>query len=464
VIQNGLVAYALCQHWGNVPEDFEKSGSQTPPGAALVGLLDGKNASDYVNTKNSSAIQKIVGVRTQPDQRTPDPSSFTYNYTIEAAAYQVIVTDTRTWRRFPDGNNTTGHFLPVQPTDQYKAQIANTPGLNGRALLVVLTTNAPPTEPIRTAGRNPWATKQFGGSDNPDIYDAWDLPSVPFDRLLVTLTNKLPLVQGSRKGAVMLLSGDVHHSFASRLKYRATKRFEDTQAQPALAIVAQLVSSSFKKQNEKTIILHKEGYIGAPWGTHFLVPPHTREGYVGFNLPAGTAVAKAEAGANRFGKVWKDIELAKGAPLGIPTIALGYENQESTRFDATKVTINNPPPPFRYALDYLVAATEGQQPKTPPQIKPFPPGVPRETAVAIFNMATNFYRDYNYKGYSKQEIVGVNNIAEVTFSKTQGTLNFVNHTVRWKLQDSADFMWATYKVDLNPDNDKDYPDVKAQNE
>jgi hypothetical protein len=185
VIQNGMVAYALCQHWGNVPEVFEK-GTSTPPGFALLSLLDGKNAADYAT--NSAAIQKIVGVRTKADSRDADPASLIYNYTLEAAAYQVIVTDTRTWRTFPDGNNTTGHFLPAGPSNQLQAQITQTPELKGRVLLVVVTTNAPPTEPIRAAERNPWKTRKLGGSDHPDIYDAWDLPSGAFDRLLVALS------------------------------------------------------------------------------------------------------------------------------------------------------------------------------------------------------------------------------------------------------------------------------------
>ena len=37
------------------------------PGATLLSLLDGKNGNDYGN--NSTDIQKIVGVRTHPEQR-----------------------------------------------------------------------------------------------------------------------------------------------------------------------------------------------------------------------------------------------------------------------------------------------------------------------------------------------------------------------------------------------------------
>ncbi len=465
VIQNGLVAYALCQHWGNVPEDFEKA---TFPGAMLLSRLDGKNADDYSN--NSADIQNIVGVRTHPEHRDADPKSFTYNYTIEAAKYQVIVTDTRTWRTFPDGNNTTGHFLPALPSNQLDAQVTQTPALNGRALLVVLTTNAPPTQPIRTAERNPWiATHLSGGSTHPDIYESWDLPSVAFDRLLVALTEKL-LDHGVRKGAVILLSGDVHHGFSARLKYRATKRFEDASPQPASVIFAELVASSFKKQSDSTIALHKEGYAASKVG-HGYVPPHKEEGYVGYNLPAGTAVAhRAElvVAHPKVGPIFSvvDITLKSASPSVIPTVLLGHEGDNKRLTDQRDITLLIKPPDFRYRLDYLEADKQGQQPLSPPSIPPFPPGMKREDAIKQFNQATNFYRDYSYKGFSHQQIVGLNNIGEITFERSQGGLGlgFVNHTLRWKREDSVEFLWANYHIYVDPDDDVIYKDVKAENE
>jgi hypothetical protein len=466
VVQNGLVAYALCQHWGNVPEVFEK-GTTTPPGAALLALLDGKNASDYAT--NSPQLQKITGLRTKPDWRDDDPASLAYNYTVEADAYQVIVTDTRTWRTFPDGNNTTGHFLPGGPSNQLRAQITNTPPLNGRVLMAVVTTNAPPTEPIRTAERNPWKTRKLGGSAHPDIYDGWRLPSVVFDRLLVALSDKLPAGGGrTHQGSVILLSGDVHHSFSARLKYRATKRFEDATAQPASVVFVELVASSFKKQTGNTVMLHREGFTGAPTGGHEFVPPHTPEGYVGYNLPAGTTVAQHFEVASAGGAVataWKDIDLESGAPLGVPTVALGHADEKARRmFDTKEVRLVKKPPDFRYRLDYLEADVQGQQPLIPPTIAPFPPTMSRTDAIREFNRATNFYRDYSYKGFSKQQIVGLNNIGEITFERAPVGIGFVNHTVRWKPEDSIDFQWCTWRVYVNPEDDVLYKDVKAETE
>jgi hypothetical protein len=285
----------------------------------------------------------------------------------------------------------------------------------------------------------------------------------------VTLSDKLPAGGGrTHQGSVILLSGDVHHSFAARLKYRATKRFEDTTAQSTSVVFVELVASSFKKQDGKTVILHKEGFTGAPPGAHEFIPPHTPEGYVGYNLPAGTAVAQHfEFGSvmGAAGGVWKDIKLEQGAPLGVPTVALGHEREKPAHlFDPKEVRLVKMPPDFRYRLDYLEAATQGQQPLAPPTIAPFPPTMSRADAIKQFNRATNFYRDYNYKGFSKQQIVGLNNIGEITFERSTAAIGFVNHTIRWKPEESADFQWATWHVYVAPEDDVIYKDIKAENE
>jgi hypothetical protein len=58
----------------------------------------------------------------------------------------------------------------------------------------------------------------------------------------------------------------------------------------------------------------------------------------------------------------------------------------------------------------------------------------------------------------------LNNIGEITFDRSQGSVGFVIHTVRWKKADSAEFMWATYRVYMNPDDAVVFRDVKADNE
>ncbi|MCA9547586.1 MAG: hypothetical protein KC613_24455, partial [Myxococcales bacterium] len=55
VIRNGLAAYALFQHWGNRPEDFEGQG----PGAALLALLDGVDGG--VDEARLAELDRLLG-------------------------------------------------------------------------------------------------------------------------------------------------------------------------------------------------------------------------------------------------------------------------------------------------------------------------------------------------------------------------------------------------------------------
>src|SRR5262249_40540982 len=115
------------------------------------------------------------------------PGSLLYNYTIEGDGHQIIVTDTRTWRSFPKGGREPGDFLPP---DQLIKQILETPNLRtqdpqtqaprDRALIVILSTNAPAVPAIRSAARHPLIARVGAflseRDRSPDIFEAWEIP------------------------------------------------------------------------------------------------------------------------------------------------------------------------------------------------------------------------------------------------------------------------------------------------
>ncbi len=467
VVQNALVAYSLCQLWGNTPEQFDESAPNSA-GMQLLQLLNhgAGNGSSYDG--NSSQLQVYVAVHDDDKvkMRTDkglfhDPGSLRYNFTIEGPGHQVIVTDTRTWRSYPAGGTDPSFLLPKDKVnDQFTEQILHTPPLNtpdtpDRVLLVVVTTNAPAIEPIRTADRHP-TLAHLGDGDNADLYEDWGLPSVPFDRLLATLTDKLDKdPSGTRFGYVVLLSGDVHHSFASRLVYRATARFEDKTAQPATAVFAQLVASSFKKESKGTRGIHDEGYTYAPTGGGLLVPDHDPEGYVGWNVASG--------------------KLAVGT--GIDVFNLGADvfatHDEPTRQILPWLNVSQVPN-YRYRLDYLTPWERSDTVPSPAAIKSPPSEATpegRKKAAEAYKMALAVARLTN-KHPGKPEVIGKNNISEITFNwgpplKNQpGAIStrFVLHTVRWwDPRTRPEQHSITYTVSLNP-NDVMYLDFKARGE
>jgi hypothetical protein len=116
VVQNALAAYALCQHWGNVPEQFDAQAAPPPPGQALLGLLDGTNATRYA--QQSPQMQSLLAVHdaatleARPDHGVfHDANSLLYDFTVEGPGHQIIFTDTRTWRSFP-GTDAGSVLLP----------------------------------------------------------------------------------------------------------------------------------------------------------------------------------------------------------------------------------------------------------------------------------------------------------------------------------------------------------------
>ena len=264
IVQNALVAYALCQHWGNVPEQFANV-SPPPPGRRLLQLLHNGTSTSYA--ANTTTMRSLVSVHNHSTTYNPadylqyhDPDSLIYDHIVEGPGHRIIFTDTRTWRSFLNGDQTP----TLLPDDQLYLQIVTgrdpsgkPPDPDDKVLLVVLTTNAPAVQSIRSATRLDWLvnTKEHFA----DLYEAWELPSPALDRLIVALSERLPLVgTGSdreRRGPIILLSGDVHTSFASRLVYRATARSGDPPQikQKVTAVIAQLVASSFRKQTEKTV-------------------------------------------------------------------------------------------------------------------------------------------------------------------------------------------------------------------
>jgi hypothetical protein len=444
VAQNALVAYSLCQHWGNVPEVFEGTG----PGKALLDLLDGtRDAARYEG--NSPALRTLVAVHeesvlaTRPNNAVfHDPDSLIYNFTVEGPGHQVIFTDSRSWRSFPTGRVGGGVLLP---SEQLAQQIVATPPAGERFVIVVMTTNAPAVEPIRSAARHDGIANFF--EHFPDVYEAWEMPSVHFDRLMASLTEKLPLVDGKRTGAIALLSGDVHFSFATRLLYKATTRLEDVRPQPTNAVIAQLVASSFRKETGNTLGFHRKGYAYAPnpiaW---LLIPKTTPQGYAGWNTSVGSEKVVGQRGLAVAGPFVPLFTIRLDQPT-LPTAPDGW-------FLGTAVDPQTPPD-YSYRLDYLTPPEVSVPVDTTP-IPPLPAGSTpdqRKMAAEALRLAATKYRMYNAGG-KINKVIGTNNFCEITFDwhPTNVSLRRLHHTVRWRKDKDSDVELSDYVVSLDPDD------------
>jgi hypothetical protein len=474
VLQNALVAYSLCQHWGNVPDEFMFAGvgGRVRPGYSLRGLVDtpsplapnafANKAASYENS--SEQLRTLLGIHTASAIRARhdaavfhEPQALRYDFSVEGAGHQIIFTDTRSWRSFPDGADGTHLLTKNDQTDQYQQQIVGAESTRDRLLFVVLTTNAPTVEPIRAATRHDNVTKAF--AYQPDLYEAWDLPSVSFNRLLVALTSKLPVdTSGQHTGAVVLVSGDVHHSFASRLVYRASRRYEDgAQDTRAAAVIAQLVGSSLKKQTEDTVGFQRKGYFYAPkqWATDILIRHVRTEGYIGWSFPPGV---------NQMVGTWHG-----DFPVPIPFMA-GLLTVDVTRAEP----IHGTPPPssivvttkphYRIRLDYLLPFLQSENIPKPPPITPPPPGssaAERLAAAKDYDVLLKYYQSVN--GINPPKVVGVNNLSEIRLEGANAATRKVRHTLHWTDANTGVVKNTSYlvRLDVNTAGDSEFPDIRA---
>jgi hypothetical protein len=471
VVQNALVAYNFCQHWGNVPDEFRAYGNneRIRPGYLLRGLVGipnvlapnalARKAQDYQDS--SKGIQSLVGIpaakdiAAQPDRSLRhEPGAMRYDFSIVSPGHHILFTDTRSWRAFPDDADGTHLLTKNDQLDQYKEQITDSDFTGDRLLFVVLTTNAPPVQPIRAATRHDTLTHTLA-TVNEDLYEAWDLPSVGFNRLLVALTNKLPEVSGQHTGAVVLISGDVHHSFATRMVYRATRRFEDGDKDTrASAVIAQLVGSSFKKQNYLTVVFQRDGYFAVPKPAAGMVVRHARtEGYVGWSFPAGDFRQVAS-----WGKDGKFSIKASARPLDL-TLTEPITGTPDPRTISVNVK-----PHYRLRLDYLLPALQVGAPPVPLPIALPPFGnseAERKEAAKAYDKLLERAQIANR--YLSPTVVGLNNFAEIRITGSDATTRKVHHIVYWTEPETATVSKTTYivRLDVNAPNDPEFPDIRA---
>lgn len=449
VVQNALCAYALCQHWGNAPEQFRSGPLFDPAGKQLLDLFDG--ASSYDDLAANLALLAILGIHksiqlfdhahTNPpyavfhEQGTrafvgggwTDSLSLLYHYTIEGPAHQVIVADSRTWRSFPRTSGWAAPDLIAAPI--ILDQIGNALAANGRQVMLVMTTNIAPAPALRQGARDlpikPLLRSKYRLED---MSDAWEPERIDFSRLLAALARHV-----GRAGSVVVLSGDVHTSSAARIQYWADSQLDEPgPPTPAQLVVAQLVGSPFHNGNKDTEGQHRRGYEFVP------------------NV-AATVLKQVVAREEHF-VGWSPLEVSDGLQIGEEWYNDGYdETARPARFNSdrplrtlrheyifgTELEIKSitTPPTYRVLLNYMTAVIGSHYKATPPA---FTPAVPPMSA---WNNASAAFQFSALAG-AGSEIVGRSNVGEVRFGN-----DIVSYFVHWR--ERAVTKWVRFDVSLD---------------
>ena len=251
VVQNGLLAYALFQAWGNTPEQFESGTS----GENLLKMASRWLTSEGKDTFAKAECDRYLGIpETDQTMGLPklekdedvwilsrDTQAIPWHYNISSDKHEVIVLDTRTWRGYPVGENNGGRppmlLCPKAFEQQLQVPLAQSkPEIE--ATIVVLPTNLVALGIIDCVQQFELSRGHVFGND---VGDSWNLHQEALAQLL------LALCQQRRR--VIILSGDIHYSCAVRL----THWFHDSLE---TSVLVQLTSSAIKNSELATRLAH----------------------------------------------------------------------------------------------------------------------------------------------------------------------------------------------------------------
>lgn len=336
-VQNGLLAYAVFQAWGNTPEQFESG--QT--GGKLLQAAELWSASAGTDEVASQDIAKCLGLpqmsaETGLPQFRLDEDVFVLNrdysdgtlplewhYTIRSLKHEVIVLDTRTWRGYPqdDQNGLSPPMLlspkafiqQIQKPLELSDHLKETGESSVEVTFVVVPTNLVSLEIIDIFQKQ---ELERGNVFNSDVGDAWNFHEGALSKLLTELFN--------RRQQVIILSGDIHYACAVHLSYWSTKKGQNSKAQT----LVQLTSSALKNSEIKTYFIQTKAKSLVPekpqYWAGWYEPPQLVEIQViqenvrilDVEMPAtGAVVRQLQGGRGNWDVAW---EIALKDPKSLP--------------------------------------------------------------------------------------------------------------------------------------------------
>ncbi len=264
LVTNGMLAYALCQDWGNVPDRY----ADDSPNAKLLPLAGRMFQEPAVAAGQAPSIADREELELRFGFRDVDnieeQATWTYSIGDANAPYEIIVIDSRTKRGY-DTLDSPPANLSYRAIDEQIAE--QPPGQSAFTILVASmpVLGFPPLEQIgqpflnliHDYQRNPrrTATWRFGRFSSikkdyefgPLIKDPepWGFAPIALERLFARL---------STRQNVIILSGDVHYSISAKHTY--WKR-QATGLVPTTRIV-QLTSSALQNQTgaDEVLLAH----------------------------------------------------------------------------------------------------------------------------------------------------------------------------------------------------------------
>lgn len=409
IIQNGLATYAVFQAWGNTPAQFAATGPAGEPGRALLEKLSVWNGTE---NPDSAEIARRVGLLTGMDARgimARPAGALTYHYAVTWTNHQVVFLDTRTFRVFPGGPEDPPALLYDDP--DLTAMLA-APGDLGTEAVTVVVSAAPFVDvPIVAEVAKPLVAKLH------DRYfadlEAWGLHPGAYHKLLARLfTPGAKGTDGVRRRRIVLLGGDVHHGYAAKLRYRATKPYA-SGTDPVEGVLAQFVSSALQNEDRWTRLLQEYGYLPGDQ-----IP---RAYIAGWANPSGASmVAGIETYYGMEGEPYDTVWRIEGTPA----IAKLHPNRTITATEEWTVAIE-------FLRHTEADPATALRPGNPGAVTN--PAVPPQQALAQYLAAATNLDGYTGQWGSGKEIVGYPNFGDIRFTWGAGDQKSASQTLWWRL-------------------------------
>jgi hypothetical protein len=199
IVRNALYSYALCQAWGNDPDQFDG-----PNGRSFLAVVDrwrgdGAGAEDSADAALLAAHLGLPDAFSGQGTLPRTDRALRWHFTVETPAYHMLVLDERTRRVYDQP-----HAAPGLLSEEALAEQIGDP-TPGDARLTLLVAQTP------VLGVSIVATIQFLRRDH-YAYDreSWALNARIWQQLLERLL---------RFERVVILSGDVHYGYGAILEY-----------------------------------------------------------------------------------------------------------------------------------------------------------------------------------------------------------------------------------------------------
>ncbi|HEY9799705.1 MAG TPA: PhoD-like phosphatase [Leptolyngbyaceae cyanobacterium] len=272
-VQNALLAYSVFQAWGNTPEQFAvgQSGKKLLAAAESWSLSGGKDVAADEAIANYLGIPKCDPHTGLPNFILEDgvlilarhPEALTWHYTITSNCHEVIVLDTRTWRGYPADKKSIAPPMLLSPRamkQQLIQPLQKTADNQNLTTFVITPTNVFELQVIDWIHH--WQLKREKVFST-DVGDAWNVNFEALARFLTTLFEQ--------RQQVVILSGDIHYSCATRFSYGAIPH------SPKQSVLVQLTASALKNEETMTRLVHTSL-------KHWLLPEKVRR-WLGWNHP-----------------------------------------------------------------------------------------------------------------------------------------------------------------------------------